>query len=452
MKYSPSQPLPRRHVLRGMGACLALPLLEVMIPETFVSTARATPSKFKPLAKSVVSQPRMICCYIPNGVNILEWMPQGKGADYKLSSTLEALSDFRDDFTVLTGLGHPVSPGGHSGADTWLTGADLTAVPGSDYTNLISIDQVVATKHGKQTRLPSLQLSDSSGTGSSGHSHTLSFDRSGTPMPAEDSPLRLFERLFVPDQAADRAATLKRYAEKRSILDDVISEADTLKQRLGKSDRKKLDEYFSSVRETEKRVERLESWIDIPKREVQSDLLQLSMRPHNAHDRPMWIDVMMEISYLAFLTDTTRVITFEWSREAGGFGGSGENHHELSHHGGDAEMLKKLGKIDRFHLQRLARFLHLLKSTDDGNGNMLDHTMVLYGSGMNSGKGGEHSPKNLPTLLAGGGKLGLKHGTHLAFDPDDHPPLNNLLLTMAQNMEIETDKFHDASGTLPGLA
>ena len=451
MKYSPSQALSRRHVLRGMGACLALPLLEAMIPETLVTTAHATPSRFKPLTKSVVSQPRMICCYIPNGVNILEWMPQDDGGDYKLSPTLETLKDFREDFTVLTGLGHPVSPGGHSGADTWLTGADLTAVPGSDYTNQISIDQVVAAKHGKQTRLPSLQLSDRSGTGSSGHSHTLSFDRSGTPMPAENSPQRLFERLFVPDQASDRAATLRRYAEKRSILDGVMEEAHTLEQRLGKADRKKLDEYFSSVRDIEKRVERLEGWIDVPKREVQSDLLQLNMQPHNAHDRPMWIDVMMEISYLAFLTDTTRVITFEWSREAGGFGGSGENHHELSHHGGDAKMLKRLGEIDRFHLERLAKFLDLLKSTDDGNGTMLDHTMVLYGSGMNSGKGGEHSPKNLPTLLAGGGKLGLKHGTHLGFDPEDHPPLNNLLLTMAQKMEIRTDKFHDASGTLSGL-
>ena len=435
-----------------MGACLALPLLEAMIPESLVASANAKPSQFKSLAKSVVQQPRMICCYIPNGVNILEWMPQGKGADYKLSPTLETLSDFRDDLTVLTGLGHPVSPGGHSGADTWLTGADLTSTPGSEYTNQISIDQVVAAKHGKLTRLPSLQLSDRSGTGSSGHSHTLSFDRSGTPMPAEDSPQRLFERLFVPDQAADRDATLRRYAEKRSILDDVMSEARMLSKQLGKTDRKKLDEYFSSVRETEKRVERLEGWIDVPKREVKSDLLQLNMQPSNAHDRPMWIDVMMEISYLAFLTDTTRVITFEWSREAGGYGGAGENHHELSHHGGDAEMLTKLAKIDRFHLQRLAKFLHLLKSTDDGGGTMLDHTMVLYGSGMNSGKGGEHSPKNLPTLLAGGNKLGLKHGSHLGFDPDDHPPLNNLLLTLAQKMEIETDKFHDASGTLSNLA
>ena len=161
---------------------------------------------------------------------------------------------------------------------------------------------------------------------------------------------------------------------------------------------------------------------------------------------------MLEISYLAFATDTTRVITFEWSREAGGFGGGGENHHELSHHGGDADMLKKLGVIDRFHLSKLARFLDLLKSTREENGSMLDQTMVLYGSGMNSGKGGEHSPRNLPTLVAGGRQLGLKHGQHLAFDVEKHPPLSNLLLSLIQAMGVESARFQDSTSTLTGLS
>ena len=186
-----------------------------------------------------------------------------------------------------------------------MTGADLQAVPGSDYTNSISADQVVAEVHGKHTRFPSLQLSDSSGTGSAGHSHTLSFDRSGTPVPAEDSPRRLFERLFVPESAGDREATLRRYAEKKSILDSVLNEANVLHRRLGKKDQEKFDQYLSSVRETEQRLERLEEWIDIPKPEIDAKGLQLESQPHNAHDRPMWIDVMMELSYLAFVTDTT---------------------------------------------------------------------------------------------------------------------------------------------------
>ena len=166
----------------------------------------------------------------------------------------------------------------------------------------------------------------------------------------------------------------------------------------------------------------------------------------------MWLDVMMELSYLAFLTDTTRVISFEWSREAGGFGGGGENHHELSHHGGDAEMLKRLAAIDRFHLMRLGRFMDFLKGTEEpGGGRMLDRTVILYGSGMNSGKGGEHSPKNLPLLVAGGGALGVKLGSHLAHDPKDHPPLANVLLSVAQRVGVELDRFSDSTGTLTGL-
>ena len=440
--------LSRRHALRGLGACLSLPLLEAMLPRT----SFAAPSQFKPLPKSHAVQPRVIFCYVPNGVNILEWVPKEAGANYTLSPTLEVLKAHKADFTVLSGLGHPNSKGGHSGADTWLTGADLKAVPGTDYSNTVSADQIIAELHGRQTRFSSLQLADASGTGSAGHSHTLSFDRSGTPLPSENSPRRLFERLFVPDTAADREATLRRYAERRSILDDVLGEAKTLHRQLGRADQQKLDEYLGSVRQTEQRVQRLEQWVDVPKPKVESSLLQLASQPGNAHDRPMWIDVMMELSYLAFVTDTTRVITYEWSREAGGYGGGGENHHELSHHGGDAEMLKKLGVIDRFHLGRLDRFLTFLKSTAEADGNMLDRTIVVYGSGMNSGTGGEHSPKNLPLIVAGGRKLGLKHGQHLAFDKDKHPPLSNVLLTLIQKMGVESDKFSDAKGTLTGLA
>lgn len=442
-----STPVSRRFALRGLGVCLSLPLLDAMLPRV-----TAAPSQFTPREKTVGPKPRMICCYVPNGVNIAEWMPKSAGKNYELSKTLATLQDHRSDFTVITGIGHPASTGGHSGADTWLTGADLKAKPGSDYTNSVSADQIAAEVHGKETRFASLQLSDSSGTGSALHSHTLSFNLSGTPLPAEDSPRRLFDRLFVPETAKDRAATLRRYAEQKSILDSVLADAKRLGDKLGKADQKKLAEYLQSVRETEQRIQRLEDWVDVPKPEVSEQNLQLNSQPHNAHDRPMWIDVMLEISYLAFLTDTTRVITFEWSREAGGFGGGGENHHELSHHGGDAGMLQKLGVIDRFHLSKLNRFLTFLKETADGEDTMLDRTMVLFGSGMNSGEGGGHSPKNLPTLIAGGSKLGLKHGQHLAFDVEKHPPMNNLLYTMIEKMGVKADRFGDSTGGLPGLS
>jgi hypothetical protein len=437
----------RRHALRGIGAALTLPLLDAMMPRL-----KAAPSAFEAWKKSPAAHPRSIFCYVPNGVNIIEWVPKDSGATYTLSPTLTAMKDVRDDFTVLSGMGHPHSQGGHSGADTWLTGADLKSKPGSDYSNSVSADQIMAGVHGKHTRFASLQLSDNSGTGGAGHSHTLSFDRNGTPLPAENSPRRLFERLFVPDSAGDRAATIKRYVERRSILDDVAEEAKAFDKKLGVADRKKMDEYFQSVRETEKSVERMQSWVDVPKPKVEDKGLQLGSQPGNAHDRPMWLDVMLELAYLAFLTDATRVIAFEWSREAGGYGGGGENHHELSHHNGDPGNLAKLAAIDRFHLSRLARFMTLLKSTEEADAKMLDSTMILFGSGMNSGSNtGDHSPKNLPLLIAGGKKLGLKHGQHLAHNPDKHPPLSNVLLTMIQKMGVEEAKFSDATGTLTGL-
>jgi hypothetical protein len=154
---------------------------------------------------------------------------------------------------------------------------------------------------------------------------------------------------------------------------------------------------------------------------------------------------------LAFLTDTTRIIAFEWSREAGGYGGGGENHHELSHHGGDLDMLKKLATIDRFHVSRLARFMSFLKATQEADSHMLDRTLIMFGSGMNSGEGGGHSPKNLPLIVAGGSKLGLKHGQHLAFDVDNHPPLSSVLLTLIQAAGVERPQFQDADSRLSGL-
>ena len=438
-----NKPLSRRFVLRGTAAALSLPLLEAMVPR-----ALAASSRFKPRSKTSAVTPRWISCYVPNGVNIFDWVPKDHGSGYTLSPSLKVLEAHREHFTVLSGLGHLAAKGGHTGADTWLTAADLSAVPGSDYTNTVSADQLVAEHHTKHTRFSSIQMGDMSGTGAAGHSHTLSFSRAGTPLPTLASPRAIFERLFVPDTALDRSQALQQLAVEKSILDSVLGDAKALKQSLGNADQRKLDEYLTSVRETEGRVQRLTNWVDVPKADERGDDLALGSMPANAHDRPLWLDTMLELAYLAFVTDSTRVITFEWSREASGFGGSGENHHELSHHGGDSGMLKQLAGIDRFHLQRLGHLLSLLQSTPEADGSMLDRTMVLYGSGMNSGQGGEHSPKNLPTLLAGGTALGLRHGQHLTFDEDDHPPLSNLLLKIVQSMGVEADAFADSSGVL----
>ncbi|MHA3774140.1 DUF1552 domain-containing protein [Verrucomicrobiota bacterium sgz303538] len=440
-------PLSRRTVLRGLGVSLALPLLEAMLPRS----ANAA-SSLKPLAKTgFKATPRVIYCYVPNGVNIREWIPKDGGPGYTLSSTLETLRDHRSNFTVVSGLSHFNADGGHSGADTWLTGAKLKSVAGKDYSNSISADQVIAEAIGNQTRFPSLELSDESGTGVALNTHTLAFDRNGTPLPAENSPQRLFERLFVPEDSSSREATLQRYAEKRSILDNVLGEAKALHKKLGRADQRKLNVYLASVRETEERVQRQVQWVDVPKPHIDSSGLQLSSQPTTGRDRPGWVDVMLDLSYLAFATDMTRVITFEWSRESAGFGGSGEGHHELSHHGGDPGMLAKLANIDRFHLGCLNRFLTLLRSTEEDGRNMLDHTMIVYGSGMNNGERGGHSQKNLPLLVAGGAAWGLKHGQHIAHNPEKHPPLSSVLLTTIQKMGVEKGEFQEASSTLTGL-
>lgn len=438
--------LSRRTMLRGAGAAIALPLLDAMLPSTI-----AAPSTYKPAAQSLAAQPRMICCYVPQGVNIFEWTPKDAGPNWTLSPTLQGLAGHKSDFTLLTGLGHPTSAGGHEGADVWLTGADLDGIAGKDYQNSISVDQVAAKVHEKATRFSSLQLGVQSGTGESGTTRTLSFDRNGTPLPAENKPQNVFDRLFVPDDAKSRKATLQRYAERRSILDDLLGEAQALNRKLGPTDKRKLDEYLSSVRETEKRVQRLTNWVDVPRPQVETQGLQLLSDPNSAHDRMMWIDVMLELSYLAFQTDTTRVITFEWDTEPGGRGDGEGNHHEYSHHGGDQKKLAGLARIDRFYIARLTRFLDFLKQTKEADGSMLDRTIVLYGSGMNNGKGGGHSAKDLPLIVAGGSKLGLKHGQHLKHDVDSRP-LSNVMLTVAQQMGAETDRFSDSTGTLTGLA
>lgn len=433
--------LSRRTFLRGFGVSLALPLLDAFAPAARAAQAASQPT-------------RLAFFYVPNGVNIFRWLPESSGRDYQLSPTLAALADHKQDFSILSGLGHPRSQGGHSGADTWLTAADLQGTPGHDYRNTLSIDQAAAEVLGLQTRFPSLELSSSGGTGSAGHSHTLAFSRTGTPLPTLSSPRQLFHRLFVTDTAESREATKRRLAEERSILDAVLGQAKALQRRLGAADRQKMDQYLTSVREVERRVTRARDWVDAPKPVIDERQLPLDERPYDRHDRQSYLRVMFDLIYLAFRTDSTRVCTFQLGREAGGGSfdelGVRAGHHELSHHGGDADMLEQLAKIDHFYLSQLGYFLQRLKETPEQDGTLLDRTMILYGSGMNSGAGGGHSPKNLPLIFAGGRKLGFQLGQHLAYE-QDQVPLANLLLTMLQRAGLPHERFADSTGTLTGL-
>ncbi len=432
--------LSRRTFLRGTGVSIALPALDATMPK------RAS-------AQTATNIPRMVCCYIPNGVNFMKWKPQGEGPDWELSPSLEPLAPVKEHVTCLSGLEHPRAWGGHGGADVFLTGAHLEGTPGRDYANSISVDQAAARVHGLQTRIPSLELSFSNGTGTAGHSITLSFDDRGTPLPAENRPPAVFERLFVVDSAASRSAQQQRLAEDRSILDSVLEDSRALERRLGQADREKLDQYLTSVREVERRVQRREAWIDKPKPTVSTDGLSLDARPQ-PHNFRAYLKTMYDLIALALQTDTTRVATFQLGKESNGgsyaeLGIQGDQH-TYSHHGGDESMLATLAKIDRFLVEQWTYFLTRLQSTPDGDGTLLDRTMVLFGSGMNSGKTGTHSPKNLPLLFAGGTANGIRQGQHLTHEPGS-TPFSNLLLTMLHGMKVEADSFSDSSGTLSGI-
>jgi hypothetical protein len=296
-------------------------------------------------------------------------------------------------------------------------------------------------------------LSSNGGTGSPGHSNTLAFTRDAIPLPAESRPRALFERLFV-DNADNARAAQQRIEEDRSILDTLREQSNSLSRQLGREDQHRLAEYLNSVREVEQRVDRAEAWLNIPKPRVDATGLALNAEPSRSGSRAEYFRVMFDLMFLAIQTDQTRVCTFEMGREASGGSyselGLNANHHELSHHGGDADMLDGLYRIDRFLLQQWAYFLGRLKQTREGDHTLLDRTMVLYGSGMNSGEGGGHSPKNIPLLLAGGGGLGIRLGQHLAFEVDS-TPLSNVFVSMLQAAGLPQERFQDSRGTLTGL-
>jgi hypothetical protein len=435
------RPLSRRTFLRGAGVSIALPFLEAMLP---VRAGAQSAARGRP--------PRMAFVYIPNGVNIADWRPRGEGRNWQFGPTMEPLQPLKDDLCVISGLGHPRSSGQHDGADTWLTGADLKGTPGYDYKNSVSVDQVAAESHGLETRIASLQLSFANGTGPPMHTATLSFNRDGTALPAQNNPEELFNRLFHAETGGSRTAKKQRFDEDRSILDAVLDDANLLNRRLGVRDQRKLDEYLTSVREVERRVQTNRSWLDKPRPPVESRGLALDARFGDHHMQP-WFRTMYDLIALAFQTDTTRIATFETGAEAGGGRleelGTGVQH-EYSHHGGDPNMLKTLARIDRYHIENFAYFLDRLKSTQDGDAPLLDRTMILFGSGMNNGETGTHSPKDVPLIFAGGKALSLETGHHLRFDVDSTPQ-SNLLLSMLNRMDEKRTSFSDSTGLLSGL-
>ena len=450
--------LSRRHFLRGLGATMALPLLDAMIP----SRAQAAVAAAKPR--------RSVFVYIPNGVNGMTWQVAKAGRDYELSPSLKPLAKHRDDFTVFSGLHHPNGLGqAHVCADTWLTGAKIDAQSGRKYENTVSCDQLMAEVVGQQTRFNSLELSISAGTGHPFGSSTLAFSRDGVPLPAEDNPKTIFNRLFG-EETGGIAVQRARLTKRRSVLDAVFDEAKSLRLELGKDDRTKLDEYLHSVRDVEQRTERLDSWLDVPKPVVDKKFSESFQRDVPKAKAGEYWRTMFDLIVLALRTDMTRVVTYMNGSEGNGLAipeiGITQARHNLSHHNGDPVVLERLANSDAFIMEQFAHFLGELREIKDGDEALLDRTMVLFGSGMSYGH--SHCNSNLPILLAGGRGLGLKHGQHIDYNrphlkddytlsyeewrslcgkpKDDKARLNNVLLTMLQKMEVNSEKFVDSLG------
>ncbi len=412
----------RRHFLRTAGISLALPWLD----------------KFSVVRAAAPVPRRMICICAPLGFYPEHFFPGQKGRDYALSPYLELLKEHRDDFTVISGLQHAGmgSSFAHQASASFLTGAPGAGRPG--FRNAVSLDQFAAEHIGRQTRFPSLVLS---GEGSGG----LSWTRTGALIPADNSPSKVFARLFLEGEAGEVAQQMRRLEEGRSILDDVRAQAKTLLSGLGSEDRDKLDEYLTSVRELEQRMVNDESWVKKPKPRV-------SVPPPqdiaNAADLIGRTRLLFDLSHLALQTDSTRLITLmlAGNTQVPPIEGVSLGHHDLSHHGKDPGKLAQLEIVERETMKTVSDLLAKLKQSQEADSNLLDRTTVFLGS--NLGDGSSHSTKNLPVLLAGGG---FRHGQHLAFDPDQPPPLCNLFVSMLQRLGIETDQFSSSTGSLTGL-
>ena len=431
--------LDRRTFLRGSGVALALPLLESM------SWA----------GKPAETRPRRLCCtFFANGAALPKeghpdrkdwhWFPLGEGRDYRLTKSLDPLEGFRDDMTIIGGLSHPTSRDivGHSTADVWLTGGDLR---GGRYQNRISLDQHVAAAIGEATRIQSLVLSSNGGVGTKTRTSTISYDRRGEPIAAESMPRQIFERLFAPVSQNSIAQQRKALTSERRLMDIVLEDARSLRNRLSTRDQRKLDEYTESVHEMERRIDRAEAWLGRPRPNVDPKSLNLEATQEMPQE---YLRTIFDLIVLSFRTDTTRVATFQTSQEDGrgisdgfpqialGLGG----HHGLSHGGGKGDGMQKWGQYDRFLTEQFAYFLARLKSIEEGDGNLLDHSLCLYGSATSS----LHLAKNYPTILAGGRRLGLKHGSDIQYA--EEMPMSNLLTTMLQPLGLREVVFADITG------
>ena len=439
--------LDRRTVLRGLGASIALPLLDAMTPAMTARPAAAT------------RVPRLGIVYVPNGVVMEHWTPKGTGRDFELPAILEPLAPFRDQLTVFSGFTHQTAnplPGEGSGdhargSCAFLSGIHPKKTQGFDIRAGITMDQIAARALGSETQLASLELGlDVPVLGSCDFDYsctyvnTISWRTPTTPLPMETNPRVVFERLFGEGGLTNPEVRAARLRKNRSILDSVRENMASLAGGLGQRDRAKLDEYVEAVREVERGVQQAEAQgaKELPSYE----------RPLGAPDS--FADharVMFDMQLLAYQADVTRVGTLMIGRETSARSypeiGVPDAHHPLSHHQNDAAKNDKLAKINVFHVSLFAEYLQKLKTTPDGDGSLLDNVMILYGGGMSDGDA--HSHVNLPVLLVGGGSGTLRGNRHLSYPPKTS--MSNLLLTMLRKLGLQEDAVGDSTGSLREL-
>jgi hypothetical protein len=408
----------RRHFLRAAGVSLALPLLEAHA----VAAAK--------------SPRRMVCICTPLGLHPEFFFPEKAGKDYGSTPYLDLFQDLREDFTVVSGLAHPEVGSSHDSIFSFLTAAPHPEQR-AGFKNSISLDQFAAEKIGGETRFPSLTLSC--------EGFSLSWTRSGAIVPSDIWPANVFARLFLEGKPDEVEAQARQLRDGRSILDAVGEQSKSLKSNLGTADRDKLDEYFTSVRELEQRLARAEEWSKKPKPKV-------SVKPPQNNNVPGDVvgksRLMFDLIHLALQTDSTRIVTLMLlgTSLVPPVLGVSLGHHDLSHHGKDPNKIKQLAMVETEMLKTFREFLTKLKESKEEGETLLDRTSVFFSS--NLGNASNHSTKNLPVILAGGG---FRHGRHLAFDAKDHPALSNLYVSMLQRMGIEADRFGSSTGTLTGL-
>ena len=434
----------RRTFIRGMGVTCMLPFFEGM--------AMTSLSKFaKP-----VSPKRLCILYFPNGVGLppkesiyhknWSWFPIGEGSNYKLTKSLSPLSPYRSDMSIMGGLSHPFSRNvlGHMAGDSFLTGGDLRG----EYKNSISLDQVAAEKLSHYTRFPSLTLSTDGGVGYKSRTSTLSFNSSGKPIPSEHRQREIFERYFSPNGGTPTHQRRKSIQQGMKIVDLVLEDSKTLKNRLGSNDKAKLDEYLTSLNQVEKQLTRNEKWLDVPMKEFDASLINLDVDPTAAPED--YVRSMMDLMILGFQTDATRVISYLMAREDGmGFGDNFpkialglQGHHTISHDKATGHW-EDWGRLDRWYAKQFAYFINKMKNTKDIHGSLLDNTLILYGSACST----THNARNYPLILAGGSKMGVNHGEYTVFD-EKQERLSNLYLNMLNRLDVNIESFSDSTGKL----